>query len=398
MKVLFIHTKYMERGGEDSVVESEVKLLKENGYDVEFLYFDNGKHTFINLMLLPFNLISYFRTINAIKKSKPDIVHIHNLHFAASYSVIWAISHMNIPMVRTLHNYRMFCPSGTLFHNNEIYMKSFNQAFPWHAVKDKVYRNSYLLTFWLALSIWLHKRLGTHRKVSRYITLNDKSRSIFLSSGLKLRKSQVVTKPNFIRSNMAPSALVRGNHFLYIGRLSPEKGIDVMLKAFATNGLPLTIIGDGPMRNNVIKQQEQNPNIRWLGFQNKNVIDNELQQCTALLMPSVCLEGMPLTILESFAWGTPVITSKLGAMETMVTHNSNGLLFAPNNADSLNRQLIKWQVFTEAKKHDFSEHALHTYEHKYTPQKNLSALLSIYYSAMNKKPRYNSASHQPQLS
>lgn len=398
MKVLFIHTKYMERGGEDSVVESEIKLLKENGYDVEVLYFNNGNHTFFNLLFLPFNIISYFKIIKVLKRVKPDVVHMHNLHFAASNSVIWAVSHMNVPMVRTLHNYRMFCPSGTLFHNNEVYMNSFNHSFPWSAVKDKVYRDSYLLSFWLSLIIWLHKRLGTYKKITRYIALNEKSRSIFLSSDLKLKKSQIVTKPNFIRSSTAPSALVRGNHFLYIGRLSPEKGINVLLRAFATNGLPLTIIGDGPMRNEVIKQQEQNPNINWIGFQNKEAIDAELQKCAALIMPSICLEGMPLTILEAFAAGTPVITSKLGAMETMVTHNVNGLLFAPNNADSLNRQLHKWQIFTEVKKHDFSLHALHTYEHKYTPKKNLSALLSIYYSTMNQKHRPALISHHPQLS
>lgn len=395
MKILFIHTKYRERGGEDSVVDSEVQLLRENGYEVDVLLFKNGRHTLFNLLLLPFNPFSYFKVIKAIRKSKPDVVHMHNLHFAASGSAIWAISRMKIPMVRTLHNYRIFCPSGTLFHQDEIYVKSLNRSFPWDAVRDKVYRNSYLLTFWLAFSIWLNKRLGTYKKVDRFITLNDKARTVFLSSDLKLSNSQIVTKPNFIRHSAAAPVLVRNNHFLYIGRLSPEKGIDVMLKAFADNGLPLIIIGDGPMRDKVQQQQEQSPNIKWMGFQNKDVIDAELQNCTALVMPSICLEGMPLTILESFAAGTPVIASKLGAMETMITHNSDGLLFSPNNADSLNCQLYKWQALTEAKKHDFSLHAAHTYEQKYTPQKNLSALLAIYYSITNGKPEPAPVKHQP---
>ena len=219
-------------------------------------------------------------------------------------------------MVKTLHNYRFLCPSGTLFHNNELYLKSLGTSFPWEAVKEKVYRNSLALTLWLAFTIWLHKRIGTFTKINRYITLNEKSRCIFLSSDLGLTETQIITKPNFIPRNATASLPTRGNHFLYIGRLSPEKGIAVLLKAFADNGLPLTIIGDGPMRDEVIRHQQQNPLIRWLGFQNKDVIQHELQLCNALIVPSVCLEGMPLTIVEGFATATPAIASKLGGMET----------------------------------------------------------------------------------
>ncbi len=395
MKILFIHTKYKERGGEDYVVENEMQLLKENGHDVEALFFDNCKQSALNLAMLPFNIISYKKVSRKISRFQPDVVHLHNLHFTASPSVIVAISHQKIPMVKTLHNYRLLCPTATLFHNHELYFKSLSASFPWDAVKRKVYRNSGLLTFWLAFTMWLHKRAGTFNKVDRYIVLNEKCRSIFLSSGLKLKKNQVIIKPNFIRANISEQA-VRGQHFLYVGRLSSEKGIDVMLKAFVTNGLALTVIGDGPLRDDVLKAQQHNPLIRWLGFQGKEIIEAELQQCSALLVPSVCFEGMPLTIVEGFAAGTPVITSKLGAMETIVTHNVTGLLFSPNNADSLNRQLCKWQNFSEAKRYEFSLHAQLTYKSKYTPQKNLFSLLSVYQSVTGKKTMWM-VKAEPQL-
>ncbi len=385
MKILFIHTKYKERGGEDSVVESEMRLLRNSGHTVELLSFDNSRHSFISLLLLPFNPFSYIKTVRKIQQFQPHVVHIHNLHFAASLSIVRAVSRKKIPMVKTLHNYRFLCPSGTLFHDNEIYLKSLYSSFPWDAVKQKVYRNSGVLTFWLAFANWLHKHWGTFRKVNRYIALNEKARSIFLSSDLQLKKTQIIMKPNFIEANTADTAPARDSHFLYIGRLSSEKGIDVLLKAFVANGLPLTIIGDGPLRDEVMMAQQSNPQIKWLGFQGKAVIDAELQQCAALIVPSVCYEGMPLTIIEGFSAGTPVITSKLGAMETIVTHNNNGLLFQPNNAASLNRQLQRWQSFSEAKKNEFSAHALHTYQSKYTPKKNLSSLLSVYREAMGKK-------------
>lgn len=387
MKVLFIHTKYKEHGGEDSVVENEIQLLRQNGYEVEALYFDNSQYTFLHLLMMPFNPFSYFKTINEIDRFRPDVVHLHNLHFAATASVIRAVSRRKIPMVKTLHNYRLLCPSGTLFHNNNLYLHSLSQPFPWKAVKDKVFRNSRVLTFWLGFSIWLHKRWGTFKKVNRYIVLNEQSQSLFLSSNLQLKKTQLVMKPNFIQSGRTvETSSARGNQYLYIGRLSAEKGIDVLLKSFASNGLPLTIIGDGPLRDEVLVAKANNPLITWLGFQGKDVIDEQLRRCNALIVPSVCFEGMPLTIVEGFAAGTPVITSKLGAMETIVTHNFNGLLFTPNNPISLNKQLQRWQSFTEAKKHQFSVHALHTYKSKYTPQKNLASLLSIYNEAMSNKP------------
>ncbi len=385
MKVLFIHTNYKEYGGEDSVVKNEIQLLQQNGYEVEALYFNNSRHTFLKLLFMPFNPYSYVKTIREINRFKPDVVHIHNMHFAASYSVIRAVSRTKTPMVETLHNYRFLCPSGTLFFNNDLYLKSLSQPFPWSAVKDKVFRNSGILTFWLAFSTWLHKKWGTFQKVNRYIVLNEQSHSLFLSSNLKFNKNQLVMKPNFIQPRTTePTAFTRGNHYLYIGRLSAEKGIDVLLKAFAGNGLPLTIIGDGPLRDDVLVAKANNPLITWMGYQGKEVIDEQLRQCNALIMPSVCYEGMPLTIVEAFAAGTPVITSKLGAMQTIVTHNYNGLLFTPNNWENLNKQLQRWQNLGETKKHEFSIHALHTYKSKYTPQKNLSSLLSIYNEAMGK--------------
>ena len=135
MRVLFIHTKYKERGGEDSVVENEMLLLKENGHEVKVLYFNNSKYSLLSLLLLPFNIFSYLKVSREINHFKPDVVHLHNLHFAASPSVIWAVSRKHIPMVKTLHNHRLLCPSGTLFHNNKVYLKSLSQSFPWNAVK-----------------------------------------------------------------------------------------------------------------------------------------------------------------------------------------------------------------------------------------------------------------------
>ena len=130
MKILLIHTLYKEKGGEDVVVENERRLLKQNGYEVEVLYFTNAGNTAFNLLMLPFNVAAYRKVSRKMAAFQPDLVHLHNLHFAASPSVIWAVKRKKIPVVKTLHNYRLLCPSGTLFHNNNLYYNSLYTSFP----------------------------------------------------------------------------------------------------------------------------------------------------------------------------------------------------------------------------------------------------------------------------
>ena len=381
MKILMVHTNYAERGGEWSVVQSELALLKSNGYNVKELYFDNQKFTALNVLLLPFNIYSFFKVLAACRGFKPDIVHLHNIHFAASPSVIWAIRLMKIPIVQTLHNYRLLCPSGTLFFGGKLYFKSLNRSFPWPAIKDKVYRNSSFLTFWLGFSTWFNNKIGTWKMISKYIVFTEQGRQLLLNSSLSLGNETIVIKPNFTGKNPGVS-IARNDSFLFIGRLSTEKGISLLLKAFAHNGLPLTIIGDGPLSHEISKSRETNPLIDWRGFQNADVINAELKRCTAVIQPSVCYEGMPVTIIEAFASSTPVVASNHGAMERMVEHNYNGLLFEAGSVDDLNFQLTSWINLNAAIKETFYANAKKTYQQTYTPEKNIKHLLSVYKSAI----------------
>jgi glycosyltransferase involved in cell wall biosynthesis len=200
MKILIIHTIYRFKGGEDSVVESEKKMLQENGHEVYTLIFKNPTNPVKALavfFIALFNPISYFRVIKAIKRFQPDLIHIHNCHFAASPSVFFAARKKNIPVVHTLHNYRLLCPSGILFHQKKLFLDSLQQNFPWKAIKKKVYRNSVFQTFWLAFVVWFHHKVGTWDKVDKYIVLTPFSKDLFSSkSGVFLQK--IIVKPNFI--------------------------------------------------------------------------------------------------------------------------------------------------------------------------------------------------------
>lgn len=384
MNVLIIHCSYKYRGGEDTVVSEEMRILKKAGVRVELLEFNNDKRTLFKLAQLPFNLSSYRQTCKKLDQFRPDIVHIHNLHFAGSASVLYALKHKQVPFVTTLHNYRLLCPSAILFNNGQVYLKSVEQSFPWDAVKKGVYKNSVLLTLWVSLATKLHQHLGTWQLCSKYIVLTEHAQKVYLNSGLKLGKNKVIVKPNFCSIEIKVEA-DRSEHFLYVGRLTEEKGIPLLLEVFSTSPHRIKIAGDGPLRQEVLQYSKKFENIEFLDVVKKEDLPALLASCTALVFPSIWFEGMPLTIIEAFATGTPVIASRLGAMESMIENEFNGLHFEAGNKVDLIEKVAQWHSMEPSQKAIFSENARSTYERNYTPEENLEKLLSIYQSVLNGK-------------
>lgn len=382
MKILVIHTSYKYKGGEDTVVSEEINLLQQAGMQVELLEFNNDKNALRKLLQLPFNIQSYNVAKQKLKDFKPDLVHIHNLHFGGSPSVIYAIKRSKIPFAITLHNFRLLCPSGILFHNGKLFLDSLQQNFPWKAVQLGVYKNSKLITFWLGLSMYIHNKLGTWKNCNKYIVLSEHARQLFLNSKLKLTNDQLVVKPNFSSvPTLQPQN--RTETFLYVGRLSEEKGIMLLLSAFSSCSYKIKIAGDGPLKDEVVRYAAQYPNIEFVGTLDKVEIFNLLQQSTALVFPSIWFEGMPLTIIEAFACSTPVISSKLGAMETMITNGYNGLHFETNNEIDLKKKLNDWMGFSLEERCQYQANALQTFNTKYTSDINLEILLQIYAEVIN---------------
>lgn len=381
MRVLFVHCSYQLKGGEDTVVEGEMDLLRNNGVEVELLSFNNEQHTTAKLLLLPFNVTACRKTRQRIKTFKPDVVHVHNLHFGASPSVLRAAKKEGVPAVMTLHNYRLLCPSGILFHKGALFLNSLRQSFPWKAVQQGVYKNSRLITLWMAVCMNLHRRMKLWNDCGRFIALTPHARSLFLQSPLGVPAEKVVVKPNFVAATGKPS-FERENHFLYVGRLSEEKGIRILLDTFSICNEDFKIAGDGPLKDEVVRRCAQHPNIEYLGPLTKESVAEEMRRCTALLFPSVWYEGMPMTIIEALACGTPVIASRLGAMANMITHGHNGFLFEAGNREELMHQLKAWKNLTEEERQQASVAAWRSYRQSYTPEKNIGQLLSIYQSLL----------------
>ena len=383
MKILLLHTHYLQKGGEDLVFSQDKELLSRSG-EVHTLTFHNrsGWRGGLQFLASIWNIGAAKKLKKVIDEFKPDVVHLHNLHFAIGPIAIRTIRKKGIPMVATLHNYRLVCPSTTLLFKGKVFTDSLKASFPLRAIGNKVYRNSTLQTFWLAFVVWVHKLLGTWKMVDRYIVLTEFARTVFNQSSFGVAAERFVVKPNFVGTAPPTSPAGRKDFFLFVGRLSVEKGIEVLLEAFGRTDAKLLVVGEGPLKGLVEEACRQYPNIGYVGNLDSTGVIAIMQQCTALVFPSIWYEGMPMTLLESFATGTPVIASKIGAMETMIVDGYNGIHFRSGTATDLVTSIRGWQTLSDGQRAVFSANAVATYEELYTPDDNLKRSLSIYQSVI----------------
>ena len=381
MRILLIHNRYKEKGGEDFVVAAESELLRQNGHDVFLLEFDN-KNIKSGIGTLKAGIQSFYNLSSAkilkstIKSFKPDIIHVHNIFYIVSPSIFYVAKRQNIPIVMTLHNYRLICAGTLLLRNNQVCELCIDKTFPLSGIKYKCQRNSAIQSLQLVAMTGLHKLLGTWRQtVSRYIVLTEFGKDKILSSSLGLKEDQLVVKVNSVEDRGFVSGKSRSSHYLFIGRLSEEKGIRVMLESLNFFKYPLTIIGDGPLKDLVIESSKKHDSISYLGFQDKKSIIESLKTCKALIFPSTWYEGMPLTLLESFSTGTPVICSDMPNLNQIVLDDYNGVLFTAGSPKYLARAV---QNFDKCANKSYYENARQTYNDHYTEKNNYNHLIELY--------------------
>jgi glycosyltransferase involved in cell wall biosynthesis len=390
LKILLIHNKYKHSGGEDSVFENEKALLEKYNHNVKTLFFNNNEIEGIaEKIKLTYKLL-YNRTSEkivdqAITYFKPDVIHVHNLFYIASPSILFSAYKNNIPVVLTLHNYRLICSGSLLMRNSKPCELCINKKFPIDGIKYGCHHNSVIGTAQLTLTTGMHKVLKTwNEKVSMYISQTEFARQKFINSSLNLLPEQIVVKPTST-DNVEPSDFhERENYFLFVGRLSEEKGVEVLLKAFEGKKTTIEIIGDGPLKHMVEKLSATNANIIYSGYRDKSYIISRLRKCKALIVPSICYESIPTTILEAFSTGTPIIISDIGNLNEIVSHKYNGVHFKTNDPTDLNR------IVDDFNRNNFQyellyQNARKTYLEKYTPEINYKNLIDIYNSAIKFK-------------
>jgi glycosyltransferase involved in cell wall biosynthesis len=398
MKILLVHNRYQQAGGEDAVFWAEYQLLSSYGHQVEYILYDNTTIGTLSkkikaALYIIYNPDSADLAQNKINRFHPDIIHVHNFLPLVSPSIFFVARRNRIPVVLTLHNYRLLCPSAILFYQGQLYEKSLRTIFPWDAIWKGVYRKSKVQTALVALMTAAHNLIGTWRnKVDVYITLTQFAKTKFVGSALQVPPNKFLVKPNFIEEQIN-EFFEREDFFLFVGRLTEEKGIRTMLKASLIYNFKLVVVGEGPLSKEVEKFAKNNANISYTGLLPKEAVMKQLIKCRALIFPSTWYEGFPMTILEAFSVGTPVLASALGGMKEIIQHNINGLLFIAGNEFDLATKVMELTEHPETLKR-LSDNARDSYLKLYTPDKNYHQLMSIYKRAINEHlPTIGS--HQP---
>ncbi len=373
-RTLLVHNFYRERGGEDAVVEAEAELLSSNGHEVRLYGRHSGEIGERPRLGLAGDAVWSRRTareLEALASSfRPAIVHVHNVFPLVSPAVFWIARKLSVPVIQTLHNFRLLCPQGTFLRDGRVCEDCLGRV-PWRAVLHGCYRGSVPQSAALTAAIGLHRLAGTFaERVTRFIALTRFARAKFVAGGLPAER--IMVKPNFVDVGR-PAELPRSGA-VFVGRLSPEKGIGVLLRAHAmAPDLELTVIGDGPERAAVQSAE----GVRWLGALPHAEVLERMQRAACLVVPSVCYEGFPRTIVEAFASALPVVASRLGPLPEIVADGSTGRLFEAGAAADL-AQCLRWVHAHSDASRDMGANARRVYEAQYTAQRNYASLLRVY--------------------
>lgn len=389
MKIFLIHNKHRSGApsGDDSVVNRERQILESKGHKVIIHERHNDEISKFNIWQKA-NLIwkatwspdSYRQIREIIRAKRPDVAHFHNIFPLISPSAYYACYDEGVPVVQTLHDFRFLCPQIYFLRDAQICEQCLNYTL-WRGIKHRCFQKSYTMTAWVSMMIWVHKFLRTWQKKSiLFIALTDFSRRKFIQA--RFPPYNIVVKPNFL-SNPSGPEYVNTGYAVFIGRLGKEKGIDILLEAWRQLDVPLRILGDGPDRKEFISQAEafSLDKVDFLGLRPYDECIFTLKRAKFLIMSSLWYECFPLTLLEAFACGKPVIASNLGAMAEIVEHGRTGLLFEPGNANDL-AEKVKWLCENEDEIIRMGKNARAEFEAKYTAERNYQLLIGIYKKAM----------------
>lgn len=398
MKILFVHNFYgsTASSGENTVYETERELLCKNGHEVsEFTRHSDEIRsaglfgTLIGALSTPYNPFSAHALRKTVDDFKPDVVHVHNTFPLISPSIFSAISHRAV-RVLTLHNYRLMCPAAIPMRKGMVCTDCLDFSSVWPSIQHGCYRNSRFATLPLSANVALHRVLGTwQHQVDAFITLTEFQRITMIAAGLPTDK--VYVKPNYFPGNPAVIPWAeRGMYFVFAGRLSEEKGVVALVKAWIAWGADapeLRIVGDGPLRES-LQSAAAGSSIRFLGQIPSEETIKQIAYARLLILPSEWFEGFPMVVREAFAVGTPAAVSNLGPLPTIVNDGNNGVVFeAANPLSLLNTVQKTW--LKPGLLENLGYGARQSFEKLYTEEINYTKLMSIYRAAIERKLLYN---------
>ena len=390
MRVLTAHNHYLISGGEDKSRESEDRLLTNYGHHVDSYTLDNQTIKKLGLFRTAIRTIwsneSYLDIQKRLRETKYDIFHCENTFPLISPSVYYAANAEGVPVVQSLRNYRLLCVNAYLYRNHQVCEDCIGKFLPWPGIVHGCYKGSQLGSAVVAFMLSFHRLLKTYQKhVDIFVVLTEFAKQKFIEAGLPEEK--LLIKPNFVD----PDPKIgegKGGFALFVGRLSEEKGLHLLLQSWQTlsKHIPLKIVGDGPLLKYVQDCIHRIPGIEYLGRKTTQEIYQLMGQAKALILPSQWYEGFPRVIIEAYAKGTPIIASKLGAMQTAIDHQRTGLHFTPGSSTELVQQ-VEWMLSYPLEWQAMRREARSEFEAKYTADRNYDRLMEIYQLAIERVKR-----------
>lgn len=383
-RVLQVHTHYRRAGGEDNVVEAERQLLESAGITVGQVIFDNAELQDAGSVASDIQLAAsaiwsrraHRLVRSAIAAQRPDVVHVHNTFAAASPSVFAAAR--QLPVVHTLHNYRMVCPVATAFRDGHACTDCVGRPIPWPGVIHACVGESRAQSAVAAATITVHRALGTFRRaIGQYIALTSFQRQLLVAGGLPADRIRVI--PNFVEPDPG-AGTERRSGVLYAGRLAEEKGVRVLLRAASIGRASVSIAGGGPLAG-LVEEAARADSVAYLGRLDHSKAIERLRAAMALVVPSLWFEGFPLAIVEAFATGTPVIASRIGSLGEVVEDGVTGLLAEPHDAASL-AERMDWATGHPDEMQGMGANARQAYESRFRGATHLTQLLDAYEAAV----------------
>ncbi|BAE50244.1 glycosyltransferase family 4 protein [Paramagnetospirillum magneticum] len=381
MRILIIHERYRQRGGEDAVFDTESALLEERGCVVERLVADNDHidETRGGLALAAnavWSTDGRGRVRRKVQEFRPDIVHIHNWFPLFSPAIHGAIRAEGVPVVQTLHNFRLMCLNGLFLRDGQPCEDCLGSPLAWRGVLRRCYRDDTKASAAVAaMNCWHHLAGTWRRNVDLFLVGSDFARRRFVAAGLPAER--IALKPNTVCDPGAEAASWRRPRrgAVFLGRLSPEKGIADLIRAWRDMGHRLTIVGDGPLA--AALRAEASSEVDFAGWQDPARVSSILSEAALLCLPSRCYEQWPLVVAEAAAHGLPILASDLGALESLVEEDVTGKRVTPGDVDAW-RDAARTLLDSPALLAAMGQNARQVYACRYSPQVVTDLLLGHY--------------------
>ena len=389
MRIVLAHNYYQQQGGEDVVFAAERDLLRVHGHQVEVLTDHNDRINGMSAARLALDTIwsrSSYRAARALlRRTRAQVLHVHNSFPLLSPSLYDAARAERVPVVQTLHNWRLVCPAATLFRDGAPCRACLDTVLPWPGVRYGCYQGSRARTLGVATMVTLHRLRRTwQRAVARYVVMSEQARAVFAEAGLPV--GRLVVKPHFVAPDPGPGP-GDGGYALFVGRLAEGKGLETVGEAWRRiEGLPLKVVGDGPLYERLATVAAAGTNVELLGHRSRDEVRALMARAAFVVFASESYETFGLVVIEAFAHGTPAVVARVGSPAELVTDGVNGATFAAGDAADL-AAVVRRLVGSPPTLASLRANARKAYLDRFTAERNYEQLVAVYRDVIDEVAR-----------